>query len=455
MISEGYPVSELAVMDTVLRCATQPLFVLDQDLLHQHLHDVQQSKVDLLARCGLASKDELMSNDKFANALENLGVDPPRKISLTTGLETWAFAKTDQDFMDLEEHEDPEVQALVSARIGVKSTLEETRTERLISISNLTWGSNLRLLPMPLRYSAAHTHRLGGDWKLNMQNLPSRTNNKIRSAIKAPDGYTVVAVDASQIEARMAAWFCGATNLVKQFADGEDVYSTFAAVVFGYEVDKSKKSERFIGKTAMLGLQYGLGFFKFMKTVALQSVAQVGILISLSDEEASRVVNAYRKTYDAIPKMWKTLNHMITRMASEPQLSHTIGPVTFEYGRIRLPSGLFLYFHELEQKAGEWWFTYGGKPKKLYGGKLLENIIQALARIHVMDAAVRARKRLAALGIYLNLQVHDELIYVVLDEHVEITRQVVLEEMCRTPVWGMDIPLKAEAAVGKSFGDAK
>lgn len=449
-IDDGFPVQEIAVMDTVLRCAVKPAFVLDQTMLTEHLHHTIARKQDLLARTGLETRDDLMSNDKFAEALRRLGCEPPTKISLTTGKETYAFAKTDQAFMDLEEHENPDVQALVAARLGIKSTIEETRTQRLIEISNLTWRGNQRgLLPMPLRYSGAHTHRLSGDWKLNMQNLPR--GGTIRSAIKAPEGHAVVAVDASQIEARIAAWFCGAADMTNAFANKEDVYSSFASKVFGREINKKDNPvERFIGKTAVLGLQYGLGWSKFQKTVAMQSKAQVKQEVILSDAEAAKVIETYRTTYHPIPKMWSRLNNLIPRMTGD--CYEEVGPIVFLKGQIKLPSGLFLNYHELQNKDGQWWFTYGGKPKYLYGGKMLENIVQALARICVMDAAVRVRKRI---GQQLHLQVHDELVYVVPESIAEQVKQVVYEEMCRRPQWGVDIPLDAEGDIGPSYGDAK
>ncbi len=458
MLNEGYPLQELAVMDTVLRCAVQPKFVLDQTLLAEHLQSILSMKQDLLARCGLTSRDDLMSNDRFAAALEALGVTPPTKISLTTGKETYAFSKTDPDFLALEEDDDPQVGALVSARLGVKSTIEETRTQRLMKIANLTWpGNQSGLMPMPLRYSGAHTHRLSGDWKLNMQNLPSRGNNKIRSALRAPEGHVVLTCDASQIEARIAAWFAGQLSMVDAFANGEDIYSQFASTVFGYPVDKkNNKVERFIGKTAILGLQYGLGWQKFKKTVALQSKAQVGKEIILSDEEAANVVKLYRTTYSAIPAMWSQLGNLIARMTSTG-FSALLHPVTFEHEKVKLPSGLYLHYHNLHNKNGQWWFEHGGKPKYIYGGKMLENIVQALARICVMDSAVRIRKRITQTGhnVWLNLQVHDELVYVVPASFSEEAERIVMEEMRRRPSWGEDIPLDAEAGKGPSYGDAK
>jgi hypothetical protein len=465
IVDEGFPVEEIAVMDSVLRCAVQPAFVLNQTLLAEHLHVVQSGKERLMeqiktmdAAVGREVRDVLMSNELFAEALRSLGVEPPTKISLTTGKETYAFAKTDPAFIELEEHESPDVQALVGARLGVKSTIEETRTQRLLNVANLTWPGNRRaLMPMPLRYSGAHTHRLSGDWKLNMQNLPSRGNNRIRSALEAPEGYSVVAVDASQIEARIAGWFCSADKLTSAFANKEDVYSTFASSVFGYEVKKSThKVERFIGKTAVLGLQYGLGWSKFQKTVALQSKVQVGEEVLLDDIEATRVVQTYRREYQEIPQMWRRLDALIMQMTNR-HCYQEVGPLVFMHEKIKLPSGLFLHYHGLENKDGQWWFTYGGKPKYLYGGKLLENIVQALARICVMDTAVNVRRRLSSDGhdIRLNLQVHDELVYICPTDRAESLRDMVIEEMCKPPRWGVDIPLDAEGDFGPSYGACK
>lgn len=452
---EGFPAGEIAVMDTVLRCATQPRFQLDQNLLCQHLHNTRTAKETLLARTGLTDRTDLMSNDRFADALRNLGVEPPTKISLTTGKETYAFAKTDPAFIDLEEHDNPDVQALVSARLGIKSTIEETRTQRLIDIANLTWRGNLEgLMPIPLRYSGAHTHRLSGDWKLNMQNLPRK--GSLRSALRAPAGYKVVAVDASQIEARIAGWFCGAVDLVNAFANREDVYSSFASKIFGRQIVKKENPvERFIGKTAVLGLQYGLGWQKFQKTVKLKSKQEVGQEVALSDEEAANVITTYRTTYHQIPKMWTKLSNMLPRMTGD--MLELIHPVYFEKERIRLPSGLYLNYFDLENKEGQWWFTFAGKPKYVYGGKLLENITQSLARIHVMNAAMRTRKRMKDEGIdaWLNLQAHDELVYIVAEDQAQYVTDMVLEEMRRRPLWGQDIPLDAEGDFGDTYGDAK
>lgn len=451
-----FPVRELAIMDMVLRCAIQPQFKLDQTVLAEHLADVQQQKAVLMAQAmllGADGKSDLMSNDKFAALLRAVGCEPPMKFSQVQQKRIYAFAKTDPEFIELEEHPSPAVQTLVAARTGHKSTLEESRCERLLKISQLTWpGNEQGWMPIPLRYGGAHTHRLSGDWKLNMQNLPR--GGKLRSALIAPPGHTILTIDAAQIEARIVAWLCGQEDLVAAFAGGEDVYSTFASEVFGYPVSKALKKERFVGKTSILGLGFGVGGDKFQNTIEVQSQLQLGTKIEMSLEEAFRIVTLYRNKNAKISSTWAQLNHRGIPVLAGHGGNFSIGPCTFEKGAVNLPSGLKLHYENLRQEAGErgvqWVFTYGGKPKKLYGGKLLENIVQALARIVTMDAALRIQKRLR-----LGMQVHDELVYSVPYDQVSEAKRIMLEEMRRRPTWAADLPLEAEIGEGVSYGDAK
>ncbi len=452
-----FPVRELAIMDMVLRCAIQPQFKLDRNVLAEHLADVQQQKATLMAQAmllGADGKSDLMSNDKFAALLRGVGCEPPTKTSLLTGNTIYAFAKTDPEFIELEEHPSPAVQTLVAARTGHKSTLEESRCDRLLKISQLTWpGNEQGWMPIPLRYGGAHTHRLSGDWKLNMQNLPR--GGKLRSALIAPPGHTILTIDAAQIEARIVAWLCGQADLVAAFAAGEDVYSSFASEVFGYPVNKkTHPKERFMGKTGILGLGFQVGGDKFQTTVEVQSQLQLGTKIEMSIEEAFRIVGVYRNKYSKISSTWSQLQTRGIPVLAGHGGSFSIGPCTFEKGAVNLPSGLKLHYENLRQVATErgmqWEFTYGGKPKKLYGGKLLENIVQALARIITMDAALRIQKRLR-----LGMQVHDELVYSVPELVAREAKRIMLEEMRRRPTWAPDLPLEAEVGEGPSYGDAK
>ena len=250
-LAKGFPVSEIMVIDQILRMYTEPTIELDVKLLQTHLQEVLTRKRTLINDLGLSGiSDEainkmLMSNDIFAKYLKNLGIDPPTKVSPTTGKQTWAFAKTDKAMTELLEHPDERVQSVVAARLGVKSTLEETRTNALIGVA--TRGR----LPIMLNYYGAHTGRLSGGDKLNLQNLPSRGNTSIKKALRAPEGYVLVAADSSQIEARLVAWLAGQDDLVQAFRESRDVYSEFASEVYGRKITKADKVERFVGKTCI------------------------------------------------------------------------------------------------------------------------------------------------------------------------------------------------------------
>ena len=457
--SGRFPVKEIMVMDAVLRCATEPRFLIDQTAVAEHLAAIQQNKMELMASAALVgcmSKTDLMSNERFATLLRSVGCEPPRKISPLTGLWTYAFAKTDKDFIALEEHPDPAVQVLVAARTGHKSTLEETRSQRLLNIANLTWpGNRQQQMPVPLRYGGAHTGRLSGDWKLNMQNLPR--GGALRRALIAPPGHKVVAVDASQIEARIVAWICGQYDLVEDFRNGVDVYAKFASELFGYPVGKNT-SERFIGKTSILGLGYQVGSFKFQNTIEVQSQLQLGTKIDMSLAQAEDIVTFYRNKYAEIPRMWRLLQNVGLPALRGNGNGLKVGPCEFERHAVRLPNGLRLHYHDLKyddraeefDRNGEWIFTYAEEPKKLYGGKMLENIVQSLARIHTMDAALRIQRRFK-----LALQAHDELVYVVPDDDVRTLQEILFFEMTERPSWAPDLPLHAEVKSGPSYGDCK
>ena len=246
-LAPNFPVAELNLIDLTVRMFTEPVLELDTGVLHRHLTEVQDSKARLMEGID-ESKDMLMSNPQFADLLRSQGVEPPMKISPTTGKETYAFSKTDEEFKALLEHEKETVQALVAARLGVKSTIEETRTEAFIGIAGR--GP----LPIMLNYYGAHTGRFSGGDKMNLQNLPARGNNSIRRALRAPKGQVLVACDSSQIEARMVAWLAEQHDLVGAFAKGRDVYSEFASEVYGRTITKADKIERFVGKTCILRL---------------------------------------------------------------------------------------------------------------------------------------------------------------------------------------------------------
>ena len=142
---------------------------------------------------------------------------------------------------------------------------------------------------MPLKYYGAHTGRWSGLDKVNMQNLPSRDVKKkaLKNAILPPKDNVIINVDSSQIEARILVWLSGQDDVVEQFKNNEDVYSNFASKVYGRKIDKRNKTERFIGKTCILGLGYGTGWKKLQDTLKTQPP-----YADVSDQEAQRYVKS-------------------------------------------------------------------------------------------------------------------------------------------------------------------
>lgn len=235
---------ELDLIDMTIRFFTEPHLCLNKTVLESHLSKILKAREELIARVGL-DRSVFTSNEKFAQLLREEGVEPPKKMSPTTGKETYAFAKTDESFKALLEHPNERVQALVSARLNLKSSIEETRTEAFLGIANR--GT----LPIMLNYyGAVNTGRYSGGDSINPQNLPR--GGALRESIRAPAGYAIVACDSSQVEARTLAWFAGQTDLVEDFKHGVDVYSAFASKVYGKPINKHEHpTERFVGKTCL------------------------------------------------------------------------------------------------------------------------------------------------------------------------------------------------------------
>ena len=369
-LARKFPKQELKIIDTTLRMFIEPRLELDTTLLASHLEQIKIIKGDLLSASG-ADKSDLMSSDKFAELLRGLGVTPPTKISPTTNKPTYAFSKTDQEFLALADHPDGRVQTLVAARLGNKSTLEETRTQRFIDIASR--GS----LPVPIRYYAAHTGRFGGDDKINLQNLPTRgTNaNQLKKAIVAPKGYTIIDADSSQIEARVLAWLAGQDDLVTAFANREDVYKKMASAIYGIAESDVDKSQRFVGKTTILGAGYGMGALKFQ--VQLKNM---GVEVEL--DEAKRIIDIYRRTNNSIVALWRQAQVMLTKLSqgdTAPLGRAGVLEVVPEDSAIKLPSGLLMRYDDLQfeqddKKGIQFHYKTRRGRTKIYGGKVRTSV---------------------------------------------------------------------------------
>ena len=483
-LAKGFPRDELLHIDSTTRMLVEPRFELDYDLVRAALEEVkaekQRSLLDLAQRMGLADfvahslehgvsieeqvRSELASAPKFAALLTRLGVEVPMKASPTNpDRQVPALAKTDEAFLKLQEHADPLVAAAARARLEVKSTLLETRLEAFIRAADACDGR----LPVPLKYAGADTTGRWSGEQYNMQNLPRiprdkegniipKTSNALRLSLKAPTGHSVIVADLSGIELRVNHFLWKVPSSMALFlADPvkADLYKEFASSL--YSVDKSEvtKDQRQVGKVAHLGLGFGAGAATFRK------VAKLMAGIDLSDGEAINIVGAWRDEYSQIVAGWAAFQEHLPKILQG--IESAIDPwglCVTEKNAVRLPSGRRIYYPDLmkvrDETTGksEWWYGEGRHRARIYAGKGVENLVQALARDVIADNALAFRRQT---GLSPALMVHDELVYVVPKAQAE-TKLELLQSIMRTPPrWWPELVTWSEGDVADRYGEAK
>ncbi len=454
LLAEGFPSSELDLIDMTLRMYMQPVLHVDDALLVERLEEIKQEKSELLR--GLMNKldaateedvrKKLASNPQFAAVLKELGIEPPMKTSLTTGKQTFALAKNDEGFIELLESDNPLVQQLCAVRLGTKSTIEESRIERFIGIG----ARNRGRLPIPLKYYGAHTGRWSGMDSINLQNLPSRDKKKkaLKNSIIAPSKHVVINCDSSQIEARVLAWLAGQNDLVKQFADGEDVYSVFASKIYERLISKANPVERFVGKTCILGLGYGTGAAKLRHTLKTQPPGA-----DLTEDKCKDIVDLYRTTNDKIVALWRDSEMALKHIAgwTSEMNEFSLGEhsaVRVDSNGVRLPNGLYIRYPNL--RIEEERMTYDSRKGKvcIWGGSVVENVVQALARIIVAEQMLRLRERYRPV-----LTVHDAAVIVAPIDELQDAIAFITQVMSTPPEWAAGLPVACETKHGQSYGD--
>jgi DNA polymerase I-like protein with 3'-5' exonuclease and polymerase domains len=430
---------------------TEPMIVLNKGLLLKHLDKVKKVKQKLLEQSGI-DKEDLMSNTKFAEILKKVGVEPPTKISMTTGNETFAFAKTDEGFKALLEHENPAIQIIAAARVGNKSTIEETRTENFIHIANRG------LLPVPLKYAGAVvSHRWSGVDGINLQNLPR--SSELRKAMCAPEGYKIVASDLSNIELRLAFWFARAENKLDDIRNGVDLYKQSASQIMNIGYDEVNKDLRFIFKVVNLSGIYGVGPAK-MHSILKQGGVDRDI------NEVKNIVYAYRDSNPELLRAWEDAGEMLNairagqsfQMGNGNIIQSVVDKVEGMHG-MKKPNGMILQLPNLRQiknNEGRDSWVYDKKlgrsllPEYIHPAKVFQRCIQSLARDIIGDHLISVSKKYKVV-----MTVHDELVMVCRDEEVEDCVSYVEQCMTTAPEWCPDLPLGCEVGVGDNYMDAK
>lgn len=451
---EQVPSSELDLIDMTLRMYTEPVLMVDDALLVTRLEEVKKEKHTVLSglkeqlKCETEEdvRKKLASNPQFAAILKDLHIPVPMKISPATGKETFALAKNDEGFIALTEHEDPFVQQLCSVRLGTKSTLEESRIERFIHIG----ARNRGRLPIPLKYYGAHTGRWSGMDSVNLQNLPSRDKKKkaLKNSVVAPQGHFIINCDSSQIEARVLAWLAGQTDVTGQFRKGEDVYSIFASKIYKRHISKADPVERFVGKTCILGLGYGTGAAKLQHTLKTQPPGA-----DLSLEQCKAIVDLYRESNYRIVELWRECDQALKDMIMLE--GDRFGFFLGEHGVLRasnqgifLPNGLRITYPNLRYEEGK--ATYDSRKGKvtIWGGAVVENVVQALARIIVGEQMLKIREKYRPV-----LTVHDAAVIVVPKPEIDEALAFITKVMSTPPDWATGLPVACEAKYGESYGD--
>jgi len=453
---EVYPLHELDLIDLTIRMFCDPVLVINEKTARQALADEMLLRLATILKSG-ASEENLRSDIKFAKLLTNAGVTPPIKISNKTGSEAFAFAQSDQEFIDLLNHDNEQVVLLAQARLAAKSTQAETRAARLLQA-----GEHGHKLPVGYTYFGAKTGRWSGNNKLNLQNLPRVNPNEpkpsdgLRKSIYAPQGHSLVVTDSAQIEARIAAWASGQKDIVQLFAEDKDVYKHMASTIYHKDAINITKDERFIGKIAVLGLGYGMGPAKFKTTLSLGTM---GPAVDITLRQAERIVELYRQRNLFIVAAWKELDRMLYHMVRKGSGFVLNNLLEYDSMTVWLPNGLGLHYPELHKdpvlglqyKANNTW-------KKIYGGLMFENVVQALARVVIGEQILATQDYLRTLKLKKNevarvvMTTHDEIVTVVPTELASTVLDKQIFIMCIPPHnWGGDIPFNAEGGYAENY----
>ena len=440
-LKDEFPAVEYPIVDLTCRMFTEPKLVGDAEHFAKVRDQEFLSKNELLYELGVGESD-LSSNDKFVKLLESMGVDVDMKMSAATktypqGRLVPAVAKNDRFMQELLESDDETLATLARARVETKSTINETRSGRLHDMS--TRGP----LCVYLNYVGANTRRWSGGDSTNFQNLGR--DGKLRNGVRAPEGYLIAAPDQAQGECRLLNWLAGQEDVVERFARGEDVYLPMASAFYKRKITKADKHERQVGKGIELGCGFGMGSPKLKGTLAKQGVM-------LSDDEAKLGVDTYRATHPAVVALWREAEKVLRQLADKQDFTWRI--FTGRNGRLYHPNCTWLDYSSLEWHTDEatgdryWRVRSRDGWKKMYGAKLVENVIQWLSRIVTAEAMVMFQ----AAGYPIVGMSHDDIWTLCPDANPDTHKARLIEIMSSTPSWAPGLPLGADCKIGSTYG---
>ena len=432
----GFPQEELRVIDQTVRMFVEPQLVGDAAAFRRLQGEEWTRKNETLMDLGVSTR-QLQSSEQFCQLLEAEGVEV--EVKATSAGTAPAIAKTDQFMKELLDDANPRVAALAAARLDVRSTIDETRAGRLAA------HSERGPLCVYLAYAGAHTLRWSGGDKLNFQNLP-RTGG-LREAVHAGPGRKLIVIDLSQIEARLLNHVAGQADVVETFrVSGSLQYIKGAEELYGRKIDKKTDVEEYIvGKKRELGCGYGMGALRFRQMVFGDSG------IRLSEDFSALAVRGYRESHPKVVDFWRECDDALHAIANKQEFHIAEGLLShYDDGLLHGPNGSWMTY-VLEWDAGErsWRRKTRSGWRKIWGGGLCENIIQYLARLVMVQAALRVQDKY---GYRPVLSVHDELVWSVPEDEAERLYPLFLAEMKATPAWLPGAPIDAEGAVMERYG---
>lgn len=468
------PEVELPILQHSVRLFTERSIRIDTNGIEPIAAAVRLQTEQFLAKTG-ATAETISKDGAFTMLLQAALTRTGRKLPLKAGKNGAipATARKDPEMLALVGDDDPVVAALAAARVEKKAEHQKlARLDTLKRIAAATGG----YVPPYLVYCGAHTGRFSGGGGFNVQNLGrSGVGAQIRGLLVARPGHVFVVADLAQIEARVTAWCANQQDMLAAFRDRRDLYSEFASRTLGREVRKPRSDDppyvkaqleplRMVGKAAVLGLGFGMGPLKYMNTLRAEpNVAGLFDTGALTPIICRDIVMAFRRTYPRIPRLWSDLE--AAARASADGGRHSVGPVRFERsGQVTLlwlPSGRALRYLDLRLEARQRSIRYLGEDGMeseftpdgpamvygadtvLYGGKLTENIAQAIAR----DVLVEAILRLEAAGWLVLFHVHDEVVLEVKREQADAAREAIGRELARALPWADGLPLDCEVSV--------
>ncbi len=438
----NFPAEELRLIDLTVRMFTEPRLLGDQEMLCQAMTSEQLRKSELLSSLGVTKKD-LNSNATFSRLLEQLDIEVQSKSGKNGPIP--AFAKTDQFMQDLLQSSDDRVVDLVEAKLACRSSIDETRAGRLYEMSKR--GE----MPVYLNYCGAHTTRWSGGDAVNWQNLPKK--GAVRQAIHAPPGYVIGKVDASQQECRILNTISGQWDVVEMFRARRDVYCELASSIFCHPVTtKADVGERQCGKRIELSAGFGAGHVKMLHTLR-GDMKQYGIDYEVTPETAEKGINTYRATHPKVVALWKNCDMLLHYLCEGVERDCPWGlPIGISNHQIILPNDTPMTYslrYDLAERQWYRWTRYG--ERKIWGGGLTENIVQALGRVAVGQAVLEVAKLHAEELRPVNLE-HDAAVWVFPERDADTIMKILVATMRRVPAWLPDCPFDAEGHYGRTYG---